>query len=168
MAKLLKYSCVVLGSALSTLIIRSLIKFRWLWLITGDVGKIDPEEYLIIADRSKDLVKSGGEWISSVDLENHIVGVDGVAQACVVAQPHPKWDERPVALVILEAGKEVAEQTILQLFCETAFAKWQLPDEILFVDNIPLASTGKMDKDRARRFRVQGLPATFSAREATG
>lgn len=124
-------------------------KFHDGWLITGDVGKIDPQEYLIIADRSKDLVKSGGEWISSVDLENHIVGVDGVSQACVVAQPHPKWDERPVALVILEAGKEVSQQTILQ-HCETAFAKWQLPDEILFVDAIPLTSTGKMDKKVVR------------------
>ena len=124
-------------------------KFHDGWLITGDVGKIDPEEYLIIADRSKDLVKSGGEWISSVDLENHIVGVDGVVQACVVAQPHPKWDERPVALVILDAGKEVSEQTILT-HCETAFAKWQLPDEILFVDAIPLTSTGKMDKKVVR------------------
>ena len=124
-------------------------KFHDGWLITGDVGKIDPEEYLIIADRSKDLVKSGGEWISSVDLENHIVGVEGVAQACVVAQPHPKWDERPVALVILDAGKEVSEQTIL-MHCETAFAKWQLPDEVLFVDAIPLTSTGKMDKKVVR------------------
>ena len=124
-------------------------KFHDGWLITGDVGKIDPEEYLIIADRSKDLVKSGGEWISSVDLENHIVGVEGVAQACVVAQPHPKWDERPVALVILDADKEVSEQTILT-HCETAFAKWQLPDEILFVDAIPLTSTGKMDKKVVR------------------
>ena len=98
---------------------------------------------------TKDLVKSGGEWISSVDLENHIVGVEGVAQACVVAQPHPKWDERPVALVILDAGKEVSEQTILE-YCETAFAKWQLPDEVLFVDAIPLTSTGKMDKKVVR------------------
>ena len=124
-------------------------KFHEGWLITGDVGKIDPEEYLIIADRSKDLVKSGGEWISSVDLENHIVGVSGVAQACVVAQPHPKWDERPVALVIRDAGSEVSPQVILQ-HCESAFAKWQLPDEILFVDSIPLTSTGKMDKKVVR------------------
>ncbi|NCF45235.1 MAG: long-chain-fatty-acid--CoA ligase [Proteobacteria bacterium] len=124
-------------------------KFHDGWLITGDVGKIDPEEYLIIADRSKDLVKSGGEWISSVDLENHIVGVPGVAQACVVAQPHPKWDERPVALVILDAGAKVSPQDILQ-HCESAFAKWQLPDEILFVDSIPLTSTGKMDKKVVR------------------
>lgn len=143
-------------------------KFHNGWLITGDVGKIDPEEYLIIADRSKDLVKSGGEWISSVDLENHIVGVDGVAQACVVAQPHPKWDERPVALVILEAGKEVAQQTILQ-HCETAFAKWQLPDEILFVDAIPLTSTGKMDKKVVRAdLESKGYQLPSLRGEATG
>ena len=79
-------------------------KFHDGWLVTGDVAKIDQEEYLIIADRSKDLIKSGGEWISSVDLENHIVALPGVRQAAVVAQPHPKWDERPVALVILLEG----------------------------------------------------------------
>ncbi|MBH81174.1 MAG: long-chain fatty acid--CoA ligase [Gammaproteobacteria bacterium] len=124
-------------------------KFHEDWLITGDVGKIDPEEYLIISDRSKDLVKSGGEWISSVDLENHIVAMAGVAQACVVAQPHPKWDERPVALVILEPGAEVDQEAILA-HCGTAFAKWQLPDEVLYVDEIPLTSTGKMDKKVVR------------------
>jgi fatty-acyl-CoA synthase len=124
-------------------------KFHDGWLITGDVGKIDSEEYLIISDRSKDLVKSGGEWISSVDLENHIVAVPGVAQACVVAQPHPKWDERPVALVVLDPGAEVAADVILR-HCEKEFAKWQLPDEVLFVDAIPLTSTGKMDKKTVR------------------
>ena len=124
-------------------------RFHGDWLITGDVGKIDPEEYLIIADRSKDLVKSGGEWISSVDLENHIVALSGIAQACVVAQPHPKWDERPVALVILEPGAEATEEAILD-HCASAFAKWQLPDEVLYVDDIPLTSTGKMDKKIVR------------------
>jgi len=124
-------------------------KFHDGWLITGDVGKIDPEEYLIISDRSKDLVKSGGEWISSVDLENHIVAIDGVAAACVVAQPHPKWDERPVALIVLESGAEVSEQTVLD-HCATAFAKWQLPDEVLYIDSIPLTTTGKMDKKVVR------------------
>lgn len=124
-------------------------KFYNGWLITGDVGKIDPEEYLIISDRSKDLVKSGGEWISSVDLENHIVAIDGVAQACVVAQPHPKWDERPVALIVTEPGKEVSVRTVLD-HCETAFAKWQLPDDVLYVDSIPLTGTGKMDKKVVR------------------
>ena len=124
-------------------------KFHDGWLITGDVGKIDPEEYLIISDRSKDLVKSGGEWISSVDLENHIVGVPGVAQACVVAQPHPKWDERTVALIVVEPGKEVTQEQVLA-HCESAFAKWQMPDEGLYIDAIPLTSTGKMDKKVVR------------------
>ena len=124
-------------------------KFHDGWLITGDVGKIDSEEYLIISDRSKDLVKSGGEWISSVDLENHIVALDGVAQACVVAQPHPKWDERPVALVVLDPGRQVSAEAILA-HCATAFAKWQLPDDVLYVDSVPLTSTGKMDKKVVR------------------
>jgi acyl-CoA synthetase (AMP-forming)/AMP-acid ligase II len=124
-------------------------KFHDGWLVTGDVGKIDPEEYLIISDRSKDLVKSGGEWISSVDLENHIVSLPGVAQACVVAQPHPRWDERPVALVVKSAGSEVTAKQVIE-HCATAFAKWQLPDEVIFVDGIPLTSTGKMDKKVVR------------------
>jgi fatty-acyl-CoA synthase len=124
-------------------------KFHDGWLVTGDVGKIDPEEYLIISDRSKDLVKSGGEWISSVDLENHIVALDGVAQACVVARPHPKWDERPVALVVPKPGAELTKEDILEHVGKT-FAKWQLPDDVLFVDSIPLTSTGKMDKKVVR------------------
>ena len=124
-------------------------KFHDGWLITGDVGRIDAEEYLIISDRSKDLVKSGGEWISSVDLENHIVALDGVSQACVVAQPHPRWDERPVALVVRDPGRQVSAAAI-EAHCATAFAKWQLPDDILFVDSVPLTSTGKMDKKVVR------------------
>jgi len=124
-------------------------KFHDGWLITGDVGKIDPEEYLIISDRSKDLVKSGGEWISSVDLENHVVAMAGIAQACVVAQPHPRWDERPVVLCVLAEGAEVTPEAVIE-HCSTAFAKWQLPDDVLFVDSIPLTSTGKMDKKVVR------------------
>ena len=124
-------------------------RFHGDWLITGDVGKIDADGYLIISDRSKDLVKSGGEWISSVDLENHIVALPGVAQACVVAQPHPRWDERPVALVILEEGADIPAERILA-HCAAGFAKWQLPDEVLYVDAIPLTSTGKMDKKTVR------------------
>ncbi|MFT7222007.1 MAG: acyl-CoA synthetase (AMP-forming)/AMP-acid ligase II, partial [Candidatus Azotimanducaceae bacterium] len=124
-------------------------KFHDGWLVTGDVAKIDSEEYLIIADRSKDLIKSGGEWISSVDLENHIVAIDGVLQAAVVAQPHPKWDERPVALVILVEGSNVTSDLILE-HCAGLFAKWQLPDDVIFVDRIPLTSTGKIDKKTIR------------------
>ena len=120
-------------------------KFHDGWLVTGDVAKIDQEEYLIIADRSKDLIKSGGEWISSVDLENHIVALPGVSQAAVVAQPHPKWDERPVALVILLEGANVTKDLILD-HCAEIFAKWQLPDDVIFVHEIPLTSTGKIDK----------------------
>ena len=120
-------------------------KFHEGWLVTGDVAKIDSEEYLIIADRSKDLIKSGGEWISSVDLENHIVALEGVQQAAVVAQPHPKWDERPVALVILFEGANVTRELIIE-HCSEIFAKWQLPDDVVFVKEIPLTSTGKIDK----------------------
>ena len=90
---------------------------RWTddgWFRTGDIVTIGPDGYVEIQDRSKDLVKSGGEWISSVDLENHIVSLPGVAQACVVAQPHPKWDERPVALVVCKAGSALTAQDVIQ------------------------------------------------------
>lgn len=120
-------------------------KFHDGWLVTGDVAKIDPEQYILIADRSKDLIKSGGEWISSVDLENHIVGMPEVAQAAVVAQPHPKWDERPVALVIMAEGKTLDKEAVLE-HCSKIFAKWQLPDDVIVADSIPLTSTGKIDK----------------------
>ena len=124
-------------------------KFHDGWLVTGDVAKIDPEQYILISDRSKDLIKSGGEWISSVDLENHIVGIDGVAQAAVVAQPHPKWDERPVALVVMAAGHELDQSAVME-HCSSIFAKWQLPDEVISVTKIPLTSTGKIDKKTIR------------------
>ena len=124
-------------------------KFRDGWLLTGDVARIDPEQYLIITDRSKDLIKSGGEWISSVDLENHICALAGVAQAAVVAQPHPKWDERPVALVVLADGGELTREDVIE-HCSRAFAKWQLPDEVLFVDALALTATGKLDKKTIR------------------
>ena len=97
-------------------------------------------------------MKSGGEWISSVDLENHIVALKGVAQACVVAQPHPEVGRTPGGAGGARAWcKEVtAEPAVLGALCETAFAKWQLPDDVLYVDSIPLTSTGKMDKKVVR------------------
>ncbi|MFK8019291.1 MAG: long-chain fatty acid--CoA ligase [Pseudomonadales bacterium] len=124
-------------------------KFHGDWLITGDVAKIDPGGYLMISDRSKDLIKTGGEWISSLDLENHIVALPAIVQAAVVAQPHPKWDERPVAMVILSEGAELNVDEVMA-HCLTNFAKWQLPDEIIAVESIPLTSTGKIDKKMIR------------------
>ena len=124
-------------------------KFHDDWLVTGDIAAIDEENYLMIADRSKDLVKSGGEWISSVDLENHIVAREDVAQAAVVAQPHPRWGERPVAVVVMNEGREINAATIIA-HCAERFAKWQLPDDLLVWDAIPLTSTGKMDKKAVR------------------
>jgi len=124
-------------------------KFHDGWLVTGDVAKIDPEQYVIIADRSKDMIKSGGEWISSVDLENHIVGLPEVSMAAVVAQPHPKWDERPVALVVLAEGKELDADGVVA-HCAEKFAKWQLPDEVIAMDALPLGPTGKVDKKTIR------------------
>ena len=95
-------------------------------------------------------MKSGGEWISSVDLENHIVGLDGVAQACVVGRPHPKWDERPIALVVKKPGSEVSAKQVID-HCAEQFAKWQLPDDVLFVE-YDSADEHRQDgqEDRAR------------------
>ena len=124
-------------------------KFHDDWLVTGDVAKIDAEQYVMISDRSKDLIKSGGEWISSVDLENHIVAMPDIIQAAVVAQPHPKWDERPVALVVMNEGAKLNVAAVIE-HCSNTFAKWQLPDEVIETDNIPLTSTGKIDKKTIR------------------
>ena len=124
-------------------------KFYEDWLVTGDVAKIDSEQYLVIADRSKDLIKSGGEWISSVDLENHIVALEAISQAAVVAQPHPKWDERPIVLIVLNDGQSISMDQILE-HCVSRFARWQLPDDVLTVNTLPLTSTGKLDKKTIR------------------
>ena len=124
-------------------------KFHNGWLVTGDVAKIDPEQYVMISDRSKDLIKSGGEWISSVDLENHIVALPEIAMAAVVAQPHPKWDERPVALVVLTPGSELDADKVIE-HCSSVFAKWQLPDEVIAKESLPLGPTGKIDKKTIR------------------
>ena len=111
--------------------------------------KIDADQYIIICDRSKDMIKSGGEWISSVDLENHIVAMPEIAQAAVVAQPHPKWDERPVAMVIMAAGETLDQAAVIE-HCSQIFAKWQLPDEVIAVESLPLGPTGKIEKKTIR------------------
>lgn len=119
------------------------------WLRTGDVASIDSSGYMRIADRTKDLIKSGGEWISSVDLENAIMSHPAVAEAAVVAVRHPKWDERPLAAVVKKPGKEVTADE-LRAFLATHFAKWQVPDDWVFLDAIPRTSTGKFLKLKLR------------------
>jgi fatty-acyl-CoA synthase len=123
------------------------------WFRTGDIGTIDGEGYLKIADRSKDLIKSGGEWISSVDLENAIVAHPDVREAAVIAVAHPKWQERPIAVVVLNDGAQVTPEG-LRSFLSPKFAKWQLPDAFVFVDELPHTSTGKLYKKALReRYR---------------
>jgi fatty-acyl-CoA synthase len=119
------------------------------WFKTGDIVTIEPRGYVEIRDRDKDLVKSGGEWISSVDLENAIMGHEAVAEASVIAIPHEKWDERPLAVVVLKDGQEATAEDLLS-HLEGDFAKWQLPDAVEFVDEIPRTATGKFLKMELR------------------
>jgi len=121
---------------------------RWTadgWFRTGDVATMDDEGYVKIVDRAKDLVKSGGEWISSVDLENTLMGHPAVKEACVVGIPHPKWQERPLAAVVLKDGANATPKE-LRAFLAESFAKWQLPDAFVFLDTIPRTSVGKFKK----------------------
>ncbi len=119
------------------------------WLRTGDVATIDPEGYMRISDRTKDLIKSGGEWISSVNLENAIMGHPAVAEAAVIAVKHPKWDERPLAVVVKKPGHDVSVEELRQ-FLSGQMAKWQIPDDWAFIDAIPRTSTGKFLKTKLR------------------
>jgi fatty-acyl-CoA synthase len=119
------------------------------WLRTGDVATLDSEGYIKICDRTKDLIKSGGEWISSVDLENSIMAHPAVAEASVIAVPHPKWSERPLAFVVVKPGMTLSANQIGE-FIAPKFAKWWLPDEYVFVDAIPRTSTGKFLKRALR------------------
>ncbi|RIH89951.1 Long-chain-fatty-acid--CoA ligase [Meiothermus luteus] len=119
------------------------------WFRTGDVVAIDPEGYIRIADRTKDLIKSGGEWISSIDLENALMAHPAVKEAAVIAIPDPKWDERPLAVVVLKEGQSATPEE-LRAFLEPRFAKWWLPDGYVFVDEIPRTSTGKFLKSKLR------------------
>ena len=121
---------------------------RWTedgWFKTGDVATMDEDGYIKIVDRAKDLVKSGGEWISSVDLENSLMGHPAVKEACVVGIPHPKWQERPLAAVVLKDGASATAEE-LRSFLAKSFAKWQLPDAFVFIDAIPRTSVGKFKK----------------------
>jgi fatty-acyl-CoA synthase len=127
------------------------------WFRTGDIVTIDPTGSIRVCDRSKDLIKSGGEWISSVALENALMGHPAVAEAAVVAVRDPKWDERPLACVVVKAGHTVTSDE-LRAFLAPGFAKWWLPDAYEFVDSIPRTSTGKFLKSALReRFQTSRL-----------
>jgi len=128
------------------------------WLRTGDVAAVSPLGYVRLVDRTKDLVKSGGEWISSVDLENTIMGHPKVAEAAVIAVPHPKWSERPLACVVLKPGEQADRDEILAFLAER-LSKWQVPDDVVFIDEVPKTSVGKFSKKTLReRFAGYRLP----------
>jgi fatty-acyl-CoA synthase len=120
------------------------------WLRTGDVAAIDPLGFVRISDRTKDLIKSGGEWISSVDLENALMGHPAVAEAAVIAIPDEKWSERPLACVVLRKGQSATPAEFNVHLLAHAFAKWQLPDRYEFIDAVPRTSTGKFWKLKLR------------------
>jgi fatty-acyl-CoA synthase len=119
------------------------------WFPTGDVAAIDPDGYMQITDRSKDVIKSGGEWISSIGIENIAVAHPAVAMAACIGVFHPKWDERPIVVIVKKPGAQVTREELLN-FYEGKIAKWQIPDDVVFVDTIPLGATGKILKTRLR------------------
>nr|WP_297350295.1 3-(methylthio)propionyl-CoA ligase [uncultured Caldimonas sp.] len=128
------------------------------WFPTGDVATIDADGYMQITDRSKDVIKSGGEWISSIDLENIAMAHPAVHEAAVISCRHPKWDERPLLVVVRKPGKELTRDEMLA-FYEGRIAKWQVPDDVVFVDEIPHTATGKIQKLKLReQFAEHRLP----------
>jgi acyl-CoA synthetase (AMP-forming)/AMP-acid ligase II len=119
------------------------------WFPTGDVATIDPDGFMQITDRSKDVIKSGGEWIGSIDLENIAMGHPAVLQAACIGVAHPKWDERPLLVVVRRPGAEVSREELLGFF-EGKIAKFWMPDDVLFVDSLPIGGTGKIQKNKLR------------------
>jgi fatty-acyl-CoA synthase len=128
------------------------------WFATGDVAKITPDGWLVIVDRTKDLVKSGGEWISSIDVENAALACKGLANCAVIGVPHPKWHERPLLVAVKAPGAEPTKAEVLDVLA-SRIAKWQLPDDVVFVDALPMTATGKISKkDLRARFADYKLP----------
>ena len=133
------------------------------WFRTGDVATLDPEGFMQIVDRSKDVIKSGGEWISSIDLENIAVGHPEVVEACVIAVPHPKWDERPL-LLIVKTEDSALDRDAVMAFLNGKVVKWWLPDDIVFVAELPHTATGKLLKSQLRNeYRDYALPTIGAA-----
>jgi fatty-acyl-CoA synthase len=128
------------------------------WLRTGDVAAVDERGRIRLLDRTKDLIKSGGEWISSVEIENELMAHPDIREAAVIGVLHPKWSERPLACVVLEAGKELSKEQVLE-YLAPKLAKWQLPDDVVFIDEVPKTSVGKFSKKTLRdRFADYQLP----------
>ena len=128
------------------------------WMDTGDIATLDADGYMQITDRAKDVIKSGGEWISSIDLENAAVGHPAVAEAAVIGVTHPKWQERPLLVVVLKAGQSATRQELLD-FLTDKVARWWLPDDVQFVDELPHTATGKLQKLKLReQFRDYRFP----------
>jgi fatty-acyl-CoA synthase len=119
------------------------------WFSTGDVATIDPQGYMEITDRAKDVIKSGGEWISSIALENHAVAHPDLAECAVIGCPHPRWGERPLLVAVARSGAKPDKAQILA-FLEGKVAKWWLPDDVVFIDELPHTATGKIAKARLR------------------
>jgi fatty-acyl-CoA synthase len=129
------------------------------WFDTGDMAAIHPDGTIRITDRSKDVIKSGGEWISSIEIENAAVGCPGVAEAAAIGVPHPKWDERPLLLIVRDPDSNLCEAEV-RSFLTGQMAKWWLPDAIEFVDELPHTATGKLSKkDLREQYRGYRLPA---------
>jgi fatty-acyl-CoA synthase len=128
------------------------------WFDTGDVATLDPDGYMTITDRAKDVIKSGGEWISTIEIENIAVGHPAVAEAAVIGVRHPKWDERPLLILVMKPGQSVTREEMLQ-YLVGRIAKWWMPDDVAFVDEIPHTATGKIQKITLReRFKEHRLP----------
>ncbi|MEO0998384.1 MAG: AMP-binding protein, partial [Pseudomonadota bacterium] len=130
------------------------------WFDTGDVATIDPDGYVAITDRTKDVIKSGGEWISSIDLENEAMGHPAVAEAAVIGVSHPKWTERPLLIVVLQQGQQAGRDDILS-YLDGRVASWWKPDDVVFVDELPHTATGKVKKTALRdQFADYALPGS--------
>jgi fatty-acyl-CoA synthase len=120
------------------------------WFDTGDIATIDPDGYMQITDRAKDVIKSGGEWISSIDLENAAVSHPAVAEAAAIGIPHPKWQERPLLVIVLKPGQALSQASLLD-FLASRVAKWWLPEKVVFVSELPHTATGKLQKSALRQ-----------------